>query len=325
MTPDIATPAGSATPSRRADLIDFARGLALVAMFVFHFTWDLSLFRLVATDIAAEPGWRWFARCIAASFLVIVGFSLVLATRNGFKARPYFKRLAMVAGAAGLVTLGTWFALPDAYIFFGILHHIAVASVLGLAFLQLPLLAVAGGAITAFALPPLVTSPVLDASWLSWLGLGRQPLSTADYVPVLPWFGWVLTGIVLARLVLASPFGTRIMDWRATSAPTRLLAWGGRHSLAVYLIHQPVFFAVLFLVARIAAMPAADARPFIAACERSCAASGQTAATCRPACLCTVDRLKRAQLWDRVLTDRLSADERARMSEIAEGCYDELR
>ena len=78
-------------------------------------------------------------------------------------------------------------------------------------------------------------------------------------------------------------------------------------------------------VARIAAMPAADARPFIAACERSCAASGQTAATCRPACLCTVDRLKRAQLWDRVLTDRLSADERARMSEIAEGCYDELR
>lgn len=321
----IAPPSGSATPSRRADLVDLARGLALVAMFVFHFTWDLSLFRLIATDIAAEPGWRWFARCIAGSFLVIVGFSLVLATRNGFKARPYFRRLAMVAGAAALVTLATWFALPDAYIFFGILHHVAVASVLGLVFLQLPILAVAGAAVTAFALPPLVASPLLDSPWLAWLGLGRQQLSTADYVPVLPWFGCVLAGIVLARLVLGSRLGARIMGWRAASAPTRLLAWGGRHSLAVYLVHQPVFFAVLFLAARVAAMPAADARPFVAACERSCAASGQAAATCRPACLCTVDRLKRAQLWDRVLADRLSADERTRMSEIVEGCYDELR
>ncbi|WP_164177085.1 heparan-alpha-glucosaminide N-acetyltransferase domain-containing protein, partial [Streptococcus pneumoniae] len=73
-------------------------------------------------DSALEPGWRWFARCIAGSFLVLVGFSLILATRNGINRKAYVRRLVMVAGAAALVTLGTWFALPHAYIFFGILH-----------------------------------------------------------------------------------------------------------------------------------------------------------------------------------------------------------
>ncbi|MFX5595080.1 heparan-alpha-glucosaminide N-acetyltransferase domain-containing protein, partial [Acinetobacter baumannii] len=86
----------------------------------------------------------------------LVGFSLVLASRNGIDRKAYLRRLILVAGAAVLVTLGTWFALPHAYIFFGILHHIALASVLALPVLRLPVLAVAGGAITCFALPELV-------------------------------------------------------------------------------------------------------------------------------------------------------------------------
>src|SRR6478736_3096248 len=113
-------PAAVATPETpRFALVDLARGVALLAMFVYHFAYDLSFFGLIETDIVAEPGWRLFARCIAGSFLTIVGFSLVLATQKGLNRRAYLKRLAMVAGAAALVTLGTWFAMPGNFIFFG--------------------------------------------------------------------------------------------------------------------------------------------------------------------------------------------------------------
>uniref|UniRef100_UPI0013D4E63E heparan-alpha-glucosaminide N-acetyltransferase domain-containing protein n=1 Tax=Klebsiella aerogenes TaxID=548 RepID=UPI0013D4E63E len=87
------------------------------------------------------------------------------------------------------------------------------------------------------ALPHLVASPILDARWLAWLGLGRLPLNTADYVPVLPWFGCVLAGMVAARLSLASPFADMLSAWRPRFGAARLIAWGGRHSLPIYLLH----------------------------------------------------------------------------------------
>ena len=93
--------AKTSTPTRgRIELLDLARGIALLAMFVYHFAYDLSMFRLIETDIVTEPGWRLFARGIAGTFLTIVGFSLVLATRKGLDLKAYLKRLAMVAGAA---------------------------------------------------------------------------------------------------------------------------------------------------------------------------------------------------------------------------------
>ena len=124
--------AKTSAPARgRIELLDLARGTALLAMFVYHFAYDLSFFRLIRVDVVSDPGWRLFARLIAGSFLAIVGFSLILATRNGLNRKAYAKRFAMVAGAALLVTIGTWFAIPENFIFFGILHHIALASLLG--------------------------------------------------------------------------------------------------------------------------------------------------------------------------------------------------
>jgi uncharacterized membrane protein len=312
-------PKPPAAPPPRIDLVDCARGLALLAMFVFHFSWDLSFFRLIQVDVAMEPGWRWFARCIAGSFLAIVGVSLVLATRKGLRPKPYLKRLMLVAGAAALVSLGTWFALPNDFIFFGILHQIALASVLALPFLRLPVAVTAAAAALCFALPHLVDSEIFDTPWLTWLGLGYWPVHSADFVPVFPWFGCVLGGVVLGRLAL--PHIDDLSRWQARSAPARLVAWAGRHSLPIYLLHQPVFFALLLAATQIAALPAADARPFLSACERSCAATGQASDVCRSACSCTVQGLKRDALWTKVLADKLSETERTRMSEIAQACY----
>lgn len=306
--------------SSRLAIVDIARGVALLAMFVYHFAYDLSMFRLIETDIVTEPGWRLFARGIAGTFLTIVGFSLVLATRKGLDLTAYLKRLAMVAGAAALVTLGTWRFMPGDFIFFGILHHVAAASVLALPFLRLPVIAVALAAALAFALPSFVAHPLLDQPWATWLGFSQAPLRTADFVPVFPWFGCVLSGIVLARLLLPRLAGTTLAGWRPGNGATRIVAWGGRHSLLVYLVHQPLFIGTLMLATQVIAPTSPEERAFRNECQRSCSGPNVPEQVCKMVCACTIDGLKREQLWQKALDNLLSPQESARMTELARSC-----
>ena len=135
-------------PRPRIELVDLARGTALAAMAVYHFTWDLEFFSYVDAGTTAIGGWKVFARCIASSFLFLVGVSLFLAHGDGVRWPGFGRRLAMIGGAAAAISLATWIAVPKTFIFFGILHQIALASLLGLPFLRLPwavnLLAAAG-------------------------------------------------------------------------------------------------------------------------------------------------------------------------------------
>src|SRR3954454_3249220 len=83
-TTDLPIDAASAASPRRLPWIDAARGIAIAAMVVYHFSWDLRHFGFIAVDVTEQPGWRLFARVIAGSFLALVGVGLVLATRRGF-------------------------------------------------------------------------------------------------------------------------------------------------------------------------------------------------------------------------------------------------
>lgn len=315
-----ATPANAPANSNRIDAVDLARGCALLAMFVFHFAYDLSYFGLIETDIQAERGWRWFARLIAGSFLTLVGVSFVLATRNGLNRAAFLKRLALVAGAALLVTIATRYAMPDSFIFFGILHHVAVASVLAVPFLMLPTAIVALCAALAFALPALIDHAVFDAPALTWLGLSELHVRSADFVPVFPWFGCVLSGMALAR-ILSPRFATSALGrWRAGSLPARAIVWGGRNSLLVYLVHQPVFIGLLMLAAQFVPVQAPEERPFLLSCQRSCAAGTMSAQACERICGCTVGELKRENLWSKVLADSLTPQDTARTAALAQAC-----
>ena len=129
---------GFALSQGRFDGVDAARGAALVAMAVYHLGWDLSFLGLVVTDVIAHPVWRALGRATAASFLFLVGVGLVLGHGGGLRARAFLRRLAIVAGAAALVSVATRFAFPNDWVYFGILHCIAVASVIALPFVRAP-------------------------------------------------------------------------------------------------------------------------------------------------------------------------------------------
>ncbi|AMJ60440.1 heparan-alpha-glucosaminide N-acetyltransferase [Bosea sp. PAMC 26642] len=315
-----APPANAPANSNRIELVDLARGIALLAMFIFHFAYDLSYFGLIETDIQAERGWRWFARLIAGSFLTLVGISLVLATRSGLNRIAYLTRLAMVAVAALLVTVCTRIAMPESFIFFGILHHVAVASVLALPFLVLPTVVLAAAAALSFALPALAEHVLFDQPSLVWLGLSELPVRSADFVPVFPWFGCVLSGMVLARMLLPHFDTSALGRWRAGSLPARAIVWGGRNSLIVYLVHQPVFIGLLLLAAPFTTVSPPEERPFLLSCQRSCTAGTLSAQACERVCGCTVGELKRENIWSKVLTDSLTPEESARTTALAQAC-----
>ena len=172
----------------RLAAVDALRGAALVAMIVYHAAWDLSFLGFITTNVATHPGWATFARVIAASFLLLVGVSLVLAHRAGAATRRVLRRIGIIAVAAAAVSAATYAFLPGQGVYFGILHCIALSSLIGMALHRLPTWLLAAAVPVVLALPWLFASPLFDAPWWYWLGLSTAVPTAPDYVPLLPWF-----------------------------------------------------------------------------------------------------------------------------------------
>jgi uncharacterized membrane protein len=227
--------------------LDLARSAALLGMAIFHFTHDLAMFGLIAPGTTLVGGWAIFARIVAGSFLGLAGFSLVLAQGQGIRWRAFLRRLAVIAAAAALVSVATYLAMPEAYIFFGILHAIAAASVLGLLFLRLPVWAILAVALAVVLAPVYLRAPAFDAPWLLWVGLFTETPRTLDFEPLLPWFAPFLAGMAAARIARGTGLLQRLRSAGPTGPILSALAWPGRHSLAVYLIHQPALIGLIWV------------------------------------------------------------------------------
>ncbi len=307
----------AAAPPSRVEAVDALRGVALIGMFVFHLTWDLGYFGFIPADFPYSPGFMSFGHCVAATFLGLAGASLALAARGGLRWKPFWKRFAMIVAAAAAITAATLWLFPDSFIFFGILHCIAAASLLALAFLRAPPWLVAAAAAAILAAPLAISSPWFDAPWLLWTGLGQIEPRTNDLRTFFPWAGFTLAGLALMRAALARGLPDRLASWRAGGGFARTLVLGGRHSLAVYLVHQPVFLALVYGATLVA--PPEEAN-YVRACEAPCVASGAGGEFCARACGCVVTRTKQENLWRKVLGNTLSPEETARFEGLSRQC-----
>jgi len=229
--------------------IDMARGLAIAGVVIFHIVWDLDFTRFIRPGIATHPAWILFARVLAGSFMLLVGVSVALAHRQTTRWVPFAKRLLIIMGAALAISAATWLAFPERFIYFGILHAIAAASVIGLLFRRLPALVIAAMGAVVIVFPFLVASPLFDTRSLAWIGFSAQPPPSNDYVPIFPWVGLTLMGLALAKTAI----GRSVDQWLYRHEPAGPVAngtaWMGRHSLAIYLIHQPVLLGLLIPLA----------------------------------------------------------------------------
>ena len=305
--------------SSRVDAVDCARGLALIGMAAYHLSWDLADFRLASPMLPFTPPMRLLSHTVASAFLALVGVSLALAHRKGLNARAFWRRLAIVVGAAALVTVGSYFFAPGEAITFGILHCIAAASLAALPFVLAPAWASLAVGVAAIAAPFLIRSTLFDSAWLLWLGLGERLPNTLDWRPLLPWAGVVFLGLGAARLPGAIDRLTAPSRWRAGSAPARAMCFAGRHSLPIYLVHQPVLIGLFTaLTAWGPLAPRADRGAFLAACERACVGAGRTAAECDAGCRCVADAVEHSGDADRLAT--VTPERRDELKRLADAC-----
>lgn len=235
--------------------VDILRGMAVILMACYHFSFDLNYFGVIHQSFNDSVFWLSFRALIVTCFLTLVGVSLELATDADN--RHYWIRIGKLVAAALAVTVGSYLMFSQSFIFFGILHFIAVASLIArffLRFYRINLLF--GSAIVAFGI--IYSNPLFDQPWLQWIGLMTYKPITEDYVPLFPWLGVVFMGLFLGKSLLRRKVVKRALsmsgkDTQATPPAPGLLtvpAWMGQHSLTIYLLHQPVLLGILYLLFR---------------------------------------------------------------------------
>ncbi|CAK0746770.1 DUF1624 domain-containing protein [Gammaproteobacteria bacterium] len=242
----VAKPLPPRTSAARVPAVDVVRGFSIVLMVSYHLCFDLNLYGLTAFRFNDAPFWLNLRGVIVSLFLGIMGVSLHLASRAGRHRDRYLRRLALIATCAGLVTVASHQIFPQSYIYFGVLHFVAVASVLALPFLRLDW-GNLGGGLALIGLGNTVHLPFFDHPALHWVGMMTYKPFTEDYVPLVPWFGVVLLGLWLGRRL----YGRHEAPARTLPHILSPLAAMGRHSLLVYMLHQPLLLGVLYLILRV--------------------------------------------------------------------------
>lgn len=224
--------------------IDALRGICIFGMIVIHFFYDLvDVYALVSWDY---PDFiQFFFDWGGIIFLLISGVSATLGSRS-------VKRGLIVFACGMLCTAVTW-AMAEMgmlaeriVIWFGVLHCLGLCMLLWQLCKRMPawLLAVLGIALIVAGF--WLEAQTADYPWLVWLGLRFPGFTSGDYFPLLPNFGYFLVGATLGRTLYRNK--TTLLPKINSQTPVlRFLQFCGRHSLWIYLIHQPVLNGI-FLV-----------------------------------------------------------------------------
>lgn len=287
--------------SPRLPFLDALRGLAIVGMVVYHFAWDLGFLGFIGLDVTIDPAWVVFARVLLSAFLLLAGFSLYLSHGRGIRWRAFGRRFAMVAGAALAITAATWWMFPTSFVFFGVLHAIALSSLFGLAFVRLPAFVVLGAALVIIGLPLFLHAEAFSAPTLAWIGFWIVPPPANDLVPMFPWFGVFLLGIAAAKFLRGTALETRLAGWAFDDVFGRALQLLGRWSLIIYVLHQPLMLAVLFPIASFTGAGEAQRHvDFVGSCQSQCVDNANGEAFCVLYCQCALGTVIADDLWDAI-------------------------
>ncbi len=170
-----------------------------------------------------------------------------------------------------------------------------------------------------------ISDPVFSSRELGWIGFWPVSPPTSDVVPIFPWFGVVLIGAGLLRLVRGTALEARLAGFRTMQPLARGLAFIGRWSLPVYLVHQPLLIAALYGLMQLQSPTLAPPVPtaaeaFVASCTRSCAATDSDAGRCERYCACALEQVDRNSLWATIDAPVRTADEQQQVDALARLC-----
>src|SRR5262249_17854427 len=151
----------------------------------------------------------------------------------------FWRRWLQIAGAAALVSLGSWWMFRDRFIFFGILHYVAVALILARLLVPLGRLNLVLGAAALLA-GLLFKDAAFNATEITGIGFAARKPLTEDYVPIFPWIGVTLIGVGLGAVWQRAQFAIAPRLQSLHQSPPRWLVFLGTWALTIYLVHQPI-------------------------------------------------------------------------------------
>lgn len=243
---------------QRYGLLDSVRGLVLISMILYHACWDLVY--IFGKD------WEWYQgagayvwqQSICWSFILLSGFCWSLG-------KSHLKRGALVFGAGGAVSLVTVLLMPENRAVFGVLTLIGSCMLLMIPVDRVLRKFPSGVGILCSAglffltrninegylgfegwKPVKLPVSLYRGSIMTFLGFPAPEFFSTDYFSLFPWFFLYLTGYFLYGLWMRGREREKvnrflIKEW----APLSFL---GRHSLALYMLHQPLIYGMLLLI-----------------------------------------------------------------------------
>jgi len=225
----------SLNKKERAWELDLLRGIALLLMIIFHVVFDLR--DIYSYPVYYDRGIFYYVGKVSAIlFMLISGISCSFSRSN-------VKRGIRVLLIAMVITLATYLFDPGLIIKFGILHFLGISMILfplfnGLnkyfIFIIATLIIIVGNFFSTLTVP---------FEYLFPIGLMSSSFTSSDYYPLLPWFGVFLYGVAFSKIIYREK--KSVFNFKVKDNP---LLFMGRHTLAVYLIHQPLILLILNLI-----------------------------------------------------------------------------
>ncbi len=223
------------TSSERVWEIDFFRGIALILMIFFHIIWDLKEFYGYPFDYT-QGFFYAVGRSAAYLFMLITGISCTFSKNN-------FKRGTKILLIAFGITIVTYFYDSKTFIAFGILHLLGVCILWYPLLKKLkPLILLFLGTIVILLGKYFYTIP-MNHNFLAPLGLKTQGYYALDYYPLFPYGGVFIYGVFLAKILYSQKRSLFKKD-----IPNNPISFFGKHTLIIYLVHQPIIIAILYLL-----------------------------------------------------------------------------
>lgn len=227
-------------PEKRIPELDAARGICILGMVAVHLVYDL-------TELYPVLQWQYppvfllLKNWGGIAFFLISGIAVTLGRRH-------LRRGLIVFGCALLVSMAVKLigAMP---IRFGVLHSLGLCMLLWELFKRADVRFLAAAGILFAVLGLSFNHITVTADWLYPLGLTAATFQSADYFPLVPYFGYFLLGACLGKRLYAQR-RSLFAKTDFTKPVWRFFCLCGRHSLCIYLIHQPLL--IMFIEAALA-------------------------------------------------------------------------
>jgi uncharacterized membrane protein len=233
--------------------LDILRGFAILFMIILHLFWDLDYFGILPLN----NNFYSLNIIVPVIFFLLVGICQAV-NNNKYHNQPRKMYIRTIQRGLWILNLGMLFTLltavflPDRPILFGVLHCIGCCIILSTLLLRFKSTNVILGAliiVTGLALGLFYTTENPNMVELA-TGIHEPNVAahTIDYFPILPWFGICLLGITLGNILYKDNKRRYPLPDLSKHKPTKIFSWMGQHSLAIYLVHQPIIAGCLTLV-----------------------------------------------------------------------------